>query len=240
MAKTACAPRSFIDSGSTALTVAWVPTAMNAGVRMSPCGVWITPTRPARPGQFGFDFEEIRGRRAHRCRFSHHARGADPRRSDGCRLLRSAGRPAAAGTLIVGTAQVTVNDADAAPDRRSGVEDFAQSHVTPCAAPHTAQDGSPILTGRNHKRSTGVKRGLLVAVGGTAIVIAGLSGCSSDNEVRTSSSSRARRARARALPLPPRRQAPQPRQPAAVPNSPSTAPTKRSTTPAMCATWATP
>ena len=37
-------------SGSTALTVAWVPTAMNAGVWMSPCGVWMTPTRPAGPG----------------------------------------------------------------------------------------------------------------------------------------------------------------------------------------------
>ena len=37
-------------SGSTALTVALVPTGMKAGVRMSPCGVWITPTRPDRPG----------------------------------------------------------------------------------------------------------------------------------------------------------------------------------------------
>ena len=37
-------------SGRTALTVAWVPTAMNAGVWMSPCGVRITPARPSRPG----------------------------------------------------------------------------------------------------------------------------------------------------------------------------------------------
>ena len=40
----------FIVSGRTALTVAWVPTAMNAGVWMSPCGVRMTPTRPSRPG----------------------------------------------------------------------------------------------------------------------------------------------------------------------------------------------
>ena len=32
------------------LTVALVPTAMNAGVRMSPCGVLITPVRPVPPG----------------------------------------------------------------------------------------------------------------------------------------------------------------------------------------------
>ena len=36
-------------SGSTALTVALVPTAMKAGVWMSPCGVWTTPVRPRRP-----------------------------------------------------------------------------------------------------------------------------------------------------------------------------------------------
>ena len=38
-------------SGSTALTVALVPTATNAGVWMSPCGVWMTPVRPRRPGK---------------------------------------------------------------------------------------------------------------------------------------------------------------------------------------------
>ena len=37
-------------SGSTALTVALVPTATNAGVRISPCGVWMTPLRPRAPG----------------------------------------------------------------------------------------------------------------------------------------------------------------------------------------------
>ncbi len=36
-------------SGSTALTVAFVPTATNAGVWMSPCSVWMTPVRPRRP-----------------------------------------------------------------------------------------------------------------------------------------------------------------------------------------------
>ena len=35
-----------MDSGSTALTVALVPTAMNAGVWMSPCGVVMVPVRP--------------------------------------------------------------------------------------------------------------------------------------------------------------------------------------------------
>src|ERR1700710_2565319 len=33
----------------TAFTVACVPTAMNAGVWMSPCGVRMTPARPNRP-----------------------------------------------------------------------------------------------------------------------------------------------------------------------------------------------
>lgn len=37
-------------SGSTALTVALVPTATKAGVRIGPCGVVITPVRPSRPG----------------------------------------------------------------------------------------------------------------------------------------------------------------------------------------------
>lgn len=36
-------------SGSTDLTVAAVPTGMNAGVWMSPWGVWMVPTRPSRP-----------------------------------------------------------------------------------------------------------------------------------------------------------------------------------------------
>src|SRR4029453_17336940 len=42
----ACAPSPAIDSGSTALTVALVPTAMNAGVWMVPCGVVMVPVRP--------------------------------------------------------------------------------------------------------------------------------------------------------------------------------------------------
>ena len=37
-------------SGSTAFTVALVPTAMNAGVLMWPCGVLRTPVRPCLPG----------------------------------------------------------------------------------------------------------------------------------------------------------------------------------------------
>ncbi|SLH24286.1 Uncharacterised protein [Mycobacteroides abscessus subsp. abscessus] len=36
-------------SGSTAFTVALVPTGTNAGVAISPCGVRITPVRPCRP-----------------------------------------------------------------------------------------------------------------------------------------------------------------------------------------------
>ena len=35
-----------MDSGSTDLTVALVPTAMNAGVWISPCGVVMVPVRP--------------------------------------------------------------------------------------------------------------------------------------------------------------------------------------------------
>jgi ipoprotein LpqH len=42
------------------------------------------------------------------------------------------------------------------------------------------------LTVRDNKRRTVVKRGLVVAVGGAAIVIAGLSGCSSDKKSETS------------------------------------------------------
>src|ERR1700687_2578326 len=50
LARTACAPSSFMVSGRTPFTVALVPTAMKAGVRMSPCGVRMTPARPNRPG----------------------------------------------------------------------------------------------------------------------------------------------------------------------------------------------
>ena len=35
-----------MNSGSTAFTVALVPTAMKAGVRISPCGVLMIPVRP--------------------------------------------------------------------------------------------------------------------------------------------------------------------------------------------------
>src|SRR6476469_3665764 len=35
-----------MDSGSTYLSVALVPTAMNAGVWISPCGVVMVPVRP--------------------------------------------------------------------------------------------------------------------------------------------------------------------------------------------------
>ena len=52
------------------------------------------------------------------------------------------------------------------------------------AAHHTLWDGPPILTARDNKRRTLVKRGFVVAVGGAAIVIASLSGCSSEQEVR--------------------------------------------------------
>ncbi len=45
MASTAWAPSAVADSGSTPLTVAFVPTGMNAGVRIWPCGVVITPVR---------------------------------------------------------------------------------------------------------------------------------------------------------------------------------------------------
>ncbi len=44
-------------SGSTDFTVAAVPTAMNAGVWISPCGVWMVPTRPSRPRQLGLHGE---------------------------------------------------------------------------------------------------------------------------------------------------------------------------------------
>jgi lipoprotein LpqH len=42
------------------------------------------------------------------------------------------------------------------------------------------------LTVRDNKRRTSVKRGFVVAIGGAAIVIAGLSGCSSDKKSETS------------------------------------------------------
>ena len=48
LASNDCAPSSFMDSGSTALTVALVPTATNDGVAISPCGVWMVPVRPSR------------------------------------------------------------------------------------------------------------------------------------------------------------------------------------------------
>ena len=38
-----------MDSGSTDFTVALVPTAMNAGVWISPCGVVMVPVRPRNP-----------------------------------------------------------------------------------------------------------------------------------------------------------------------------------------------
>jgi lipoprotein LpqH len=49
------------------------------------------------------------------------------------------------------------------------------------ARPNTIllDDGPPILTDRNNKRRTVVKRGFVVAVAGAAIVVAGLGGCSS-------------------------------------------------------------
>ena len=50
MASTAWAPSPATASGSTDFTVAFVPTAMKAGVRMiGPCGVWMTPVRPRAP-----------------------------------------------------------------------------------------------------------------------------------------------------------------------------------------------
>src|SRR5919112_988896 len=42
-----CAPRSRTSSGSSVLTVAFVPTGMNAGVGTSPCAVRTTPARAA-------------------------------------------------------------------------------------------------------------------------------------------------------------------------------------------------
>jgi lipoprotein LpqH len=49
-------------------------------------------------------------------------------------------------------------------------------------AHHTAGDDPPILTGPRQKGEQVVKRGLLVAVGGAAIVVAGVAGCSSSNQ----------------------------------------------------------
>src|SRR5919112_4410377 len=42
-----CAPTSRTSSGSSVLTVAFVPTGMNAGVGTSPCAVRTTPARAA-------------------------------------------------------------------------------------------------------------------------------------------------------------------------------------------------
>src|SRR3954471_7841522 len=42
-----CAPTSRTSSGSSVLTVAFVPTGMNAGVGTSPCAVCTTPARAA-------------------------------------------------------------------------------------------------------------------------------------------------------------------------------------------------
>ena len=43
--RTMAAPSARSSSGSTAFTVAFVPTGMNAGVGTSPCAVWSTPAR---------------------------------------------------------------------------------------------------------------------------------------------------------------------------------------------------
>ena len=50
------------------------------------------------------------------------------------------------------------------------------------AAHHTGRDDPPILTGRVDTKENVVKVGFLVAVGGAAVVIAGLSGCGSDEK----------------------------------------------------------
>src|SRR5882757_3143947 len=101
-------------SGSTALTVALVPTAMKAGVWMSPCGVWITPTRPDRPGNSATTSKNS-GEGAFTAVDSHTMRIALTVAAlaalgvfAGC----SSPRPAKPqpGTLVVGTAAVTVND----------------------------------------------------------------------------------------------------------------------------------
>ena len=52
LANTACAPTSATLSGRTAFTVACVPTTINAGVSISPWGVWMTPVRPSRPSSW--------------------------------------------------------------------------------------------------------------------------------------------------------------------------------------------
>src|SRR5205809_6972950 len=69
-----------------------------------------------------------------------------------------------------------------AADSLSAGKFFSQSHPRRSVATHTVRDDPPILTDRDNKRSTVVKRGLIVAIGGTAIVIAGLSGCSSSDK----------------------------------------------------------
>src|SRR5438477_345375 len=47
LASTISAPSARSSSGSTAFTVAFVPTGRNAGVRTSPCAVWRMPARAA-------------------------------------------------------------------------------------------------------------------------------------------------------------------------------------------------
>ena len=42
----------IVDNNSTDLSVALVPTGINAGVLISPCDVVITPVRPSRPSSF--------------------------------------------------------------------------------------------------------------------------------------------------------------------------------------------
>ena len=67
---------------------------------------------------------------------------------------------------------------------------FSPNRMSACGwPPILTRDDPPILTGHDNKRRTVVKRGFVVAVGGAAIVIAGLSGCSSDEKKSESSGS---------------------------------------------------
>src|SRR5882757_4308732 len=124
-------------SGSTALTVALVPTAMKAGVWMSPCGVWITPARPDRPGNSATTsknsgdgaFTELFPVASLAPELFPVASLAPPVDSYTMRILLTVVALAALGvlagcsspppakpqpgTLVVGTAAVTVNDVDA-------------------------------------------------------------------------------------------------------------------------------
>src|SRR4051794_29676213 len=63
---------------------------------------------------------------------------------------------------------------------------FEQYQDRAWAALHTLWDGPPMSTVRDNKRRTLVKRGFVVAIGGAAIVVAGLSGCSSEKKSETS------------------------------------------------------